>query len=97
MISGGCQLVLEVAKEVWDKLDTNQREAVIDHELSHVLVDDESGKVSLIEHDVNEFGSIIKRYGPYLPSLQLFIADYSKYVDRQLDKPLDVQNHLQEG
>lgn len=65
--------------------DTVFQTAVLDHELAHVGVayDEESGeprydkesgliRTALVKHDVEEFESIIRRYGAYAADLRTF-------------------------
>ena len=66
--------------------------AVLDHELQHVAIvfdeetgdpkyDKESGliKTRLVEHDVQEFAAILKRYGPYADDLRAFIEAHETW------------------
>ena len=73
-VYGGKDVIIEVGRDVWDVLDSELREVLIDHELNHVGVElDEKGnpvltnnsrpKVFIKPHDIEEFGVIIDRYG----------------------------------
>ncbi|MFA5132705.1 MAG: putative metallopeptidase [Candidatus Paceibacterota bacterium] len=74
----GFDFLLIVSYPVWQTLTDAQKLAVIDHELSHMLVqtDDESEdgdtKYTIIEHDVQEFCSVIERHGLYMKDLENF-------------------------
>lgn len=64
--------IIWLAEDVWDRLSRRQREALIDHELSHCKFD---GFVASIKpHDVEEFTHIIERYGFWWPSSDAFEA-----------------------
>lgn len=50
-----------IAKDVYEKLDAERRRAVIDHGLTHITTG--AGGLTLRHHDIEEFRSIIERYG----------------------------------
>lgn len=50
-----------IAKDVYEKLDAERRRAVIDHELTHITMGNTG--LTLRHHDIEEFHSIIERYG----------------------------------
>ncbi|NOT09271.1 MAG: hypothetical protein HOP28_13835 [Gemmatimonadales bacterium] len=60
----------------WRTLTPVQRVALVDHELTHCVVDSEKDRATLVSHDIEEFGSIVRRYGFWLPDLE----DFSKVV-----------------
>jgi predicted metallopeptidase len=62
--------VIWVDERYWSRFDESQREAVVLHELCHISVDD--GKVKLLKHDVEEFGMVVRLYGPWRPDLSRF-------------------------
>ena len=69
----GCQFVITISYPVWQELDEKVKLAVMDHELSHCMVEDdeETGdtKYSLLPHDVEEFSGVILRHGLYTTDL----------------------------
>lgn len=68
----GYNFVITVSYPAWKDLNKVKKRAVIDHELTHCLVDeDDSGEpvYKIIPHDVEEFASIIIRRGLYTNSL----------------------------
>jgi hypothetical protein len=79
-------LMIEVNWEAWRFLSDERRIALIDHELCHFAehIDDE-GECSykLVSHDVEEFSSIVRRWGLWKLDLERF----GKAVEnaRQLD------------
>lgn len=67
--------VLEIAADIWTHLTERQREALVDHELTHFTIemDDNVGLVrGLKAHDVEEFRSIAERHGAWKPDLAEF-------------------------
>lgn len=58
--------VLEVAKDTWDDLTEEQRRALVDHELCHLVVDTEDDGTLVGRtrgHDLEEFVGIVERHG----------------------------------
>ena len=56
-------LILWVSKPDWaGRLTEDQRMALIDHELCHVVIDDNE-QITLVGHDIEEFREIIARWG----------------------------------
>lgn len=47
----------------WKELDVGARCALVDHELCHFQKDADTGKYFLVGHDVEEFYSIVRRWG----------------------------------
>lgn len=68
--------VVEVWNEYWEKASAGQKEAVIYHELCHVLCeidDDGNTRWNLKKHDIEEFKAVVQRYGVYRPSIEEFM------------------------
>lgn len=90
-------LLVEVNHDIWRKLTPERRVALIDHELTHFTRGDSSYET--VEHDIEEFGVIVRRWGFWTTDLQRFSSDMDKA--KQLDifatpiaaaaKPTDVQ------
>jgi len=58
--------VIEISGETWDSITDDVRKILMLHELNHVYVTykkDGSGKLTLKDHDVQDFMSIIKEHG----------------------------------
>lgn len=73
--------VIWLARDQFTRMTTLQREALIDHELSHCQWD---GFVASIRgHDVEEFTHIIERYGFWWPRSE----DFEGAVQQALLKP----------
>lgn len=69
----GFDFVLEFNWTYWSQLTPPQRIALVDHELTHCSVTDK-GAWTLVSHDVEEFGSIVRRWGLWTPDLVHFNA-----------------------
>lgn len=61
---------------VWPKLPKDAKEALLDHELSHCVADeDDDGKTvyRLRKHDLEEFVDVVKRHGIWREGIKTFI------------------------
>lgn len=83
-VTGWTQFALErdfmlvIASDKWNELDPNQRTALVDHLLERCTgeeADEDGGsmKWSMREPDVQEFGSILQRYGAWHDDLVSFV------------------------
>lgn len=86
-------------KDAWDELSPSQREALIDHELSHADLSldeegepkrDESGAVvwRTRKHDLEEFRAVVERRGLYLADLEAFADSILKHKKQAAQTPL---------
>jgi hypothetical protein len=67
--------VIEIAEDTWMELSAKQRVALVDHELSHILIehDDEDGfTYKTVSHDIEEFAAVLQRHGLWKPDLEWF-------------------------
>jgi len=62
-ILSGYDFILEVDEVYWDVLTLDQQMALIDHELSHMMKDEDGFYCA--DHDVEEFISIVERHGAW--------------------------------
>lgn len=74
LIKALCELdvIMIISYPSYNSLTDKQKIACVDHELTHILVDEDlagNPKVRLIAHDVEEFGSVIERHGLYMDDL----------------------------
>jgi hypothetical protein len=76
--------VIVIGLDAWEKLSTDQRRIVLDHELCHAAGQDPQGRWTLTGHDVEEFSAIIRRYGTWTADLQIFAKEVA-----QLSMPLE--------
>jgi len=65
--------VIEICKRTWDQLDDKSRKALVDHELTHCEVDLDTSKLSIRPHDLEEFNSIVRKYGLWRADVKLFV------------------------
>lgn len=90
--------VILLNRQSWDLLAPAQREALLDHELSHAAlkhdasgepVEDERGRrvYRLRKHDLEEFAAVVERHGCYKRDLQEFVAALRR--SPQADLPLE--------
>ena len=69
------EFVIELSAEVWGELEYGQRRALLDHELSHCTCEaDDDGEIhyKLRPHDLEEFNSIVARYGAWHDGITVF-------------------------
>ena len=67
---GDVDYVVQINWTIWKDLSPKSRIALVDHELSHVYRDPESGTWKIMDHDIAEFVSIIDRWGPWSDDLR---------------------------
>lgn len=69
--------VIQLNAVVWKELGDMPRKALLDHELSHCgsRVSDQTGETTycLRKHDVEEFSSIVRRYGLWRTDIESFV------------------------
>lgn len=69
----GYNFLITVSYPTWNDLEDAAKRAALDHELEHCWVedDDKTGetKYKILPHDVEEFGSVIRRHGLYSTDL----------------------------
>lgn len=77
--------IIEIAQDIWNILDTAQRDALVDHELAHCRIEytDKGAELALANHDVEEFEAILKRHGFWRPGLTTFGKVASEFVHEQ--------------
>jgi predicted metallopeptidase len=62
-------IIIWIAEDEYEKLSSEQRDALIDHELCHIKYNISDEKIFLRGHDFEEFYGIIQRYGFWNKSL----------------------------
>lgn len=75
--------LMEINFDAWRFLDARARVALIDHELSHFARDQDGGCV-ILSHDVEEFGSIVNRWGLWKLDLKRFGETVVRTTQRDL-------------
>lgn len=68
----------------WRQLSAEQRIALVDHELCHCAYDSDSEKWVLREHDVEEFGEVVDRWGLWRPALTEFGGAMRQHLQTEL-------------
>jgi hypothetical protein len=64
----GCDFVIEVALEVWNDFNINQRKAIVDHLLSRCVGEEQEDgtmKWKLRPPEVQEFPEVVERHGQW--------------------------------
>ena len=56
--------IIQIGYDTWKELELDQKVRLIDHELQHLIIDPEKGKLAIATHPVEEFPDIIQRWGP---------------------------------
>jgi hypothetical protein len=92
--------VVEIHLGTWLMLDEKSKKALVDHELHHLDVDIDTSKLSLLPHDLEEFNSIVRRYGLWRDDIEFFIRAangkerglFDDRADQVLDRVADEIN-----
>jgi hypothetical protein len=69
--------VIEIAEAIWLRLEDRERQALVDHELSHCWAgENDKGefKLSTRGHDVEEFHAVVERHGMWRKEIKDFAA-----------------------
>lgn len=64
--------IVEFNWTAWMELSPEQRIALVDHELMHCAGQDEKGRWCVRDHDVEEFTSIVNRWGLWKTDVEVF-------------------------
>lgn len=59
----GPVFVMVVSSPIWSDLSLEQKRALVDHELCHMFVSEETDKLSIQGHFIEEFPEVLKRHG----------------------------------
>jgi putative metallopeptidase len=84
---GRVDFVIEFNWGAWQELTPRERIALVDHELTHCFTDGESLKPIMIPHDVEEFGSIVRKWGLWQPDLEEFGKAVTEAAQMSLFEP----------
>lgn len=71
-----------ISQPIWDRLTLPQREALIDHELSHCYAEEnDEGEVMLkmLAHDLGEFNAVVRRHGLWQEDVEKFLKAAQKF------------------
>ncbi|MGI4812701.1 MAG: putative metallopeptidase [Janthinobacterium lividum] len=72
--------ILTLSAPAWDSFNANQKKALVDHELAH-MVKKETKKGIIYRcrhHDIEEFNAIVERYGEWRPNITSFRKSLAK-------------------
>lgn len=78
---GQHEVIIFAVQRAWQHLGQKQREALVAHELSHIGGRNDSGSVVLLDHDIEEFAWVVKRYGQWHPALENFAEQLGLGLD----------------
>lgn len=65
--------VMEIAREEWLDATPAARAALVDHELCHFRIDEETGELMIRAHDIEEFNAVVARHGEWKWDVSLFL------------------------
>jgi putative metallopeptidase len=72
--------VIVFAADVWRLLTDEAKAAVTDHELCHLVADeDDDGLLRLVGHDLEEFTAVVGRHGMWRPEVEALVAASQAY------------------
>lgn len=74
--------IIWIAEDVFESMDEERQRALVDHELTHCTY--RNGKWALRHHDIEEFLSIIDRYGLWTADLISAGAHIAKVTQQEL-------------
>jgi len=85
-------VIIEIAHDIYSEANSQFRNAILDHELCHVivfrdeneeLVIESSGrkKIRMRHHDVEEFEEILTRHGTYHAALRSFVRTFASLTE----------------
>jgi hypothetical protein len=86
----GAFFCMVISLPVWKALDAAQREALVDHELSHAWIEEkEDGTLSLqlLHHDLEEFMGVVLRRGLWRNEVEQFADVVAQAAQRSLYEP----------
>lgn len=96
--------VIQVAQDKWNELDETQRTALVDHLLESCTgeEDEDSGEMKwkIRDPEVQEFSSILKRYGAWHVGLQSFVQiakeiDLDSIIEQEAEVDLSEEEHVE--
>lgn len=74
------EFIIELNGQYWDRLELEQQEALIDHELCHCRKDADGFYIA--DHDLEEFRQIVRRHGFWKPDIQAFCEEAQPLFDQ---------------
>lgn len=80
----GYDAAVVVRRHFWEEFDEQARAALLFHELLHIVFTDRGWK--LRKHDLEEFASVVRHYGSWLPDRRAFLRSWLDW-QREQDTP----------
>lgn len=77
--------IIWLAEDVFSRLSAHQREALIDHELTHCVWNEKKQTAKLRPHDFEEFNSIVHRYGAWWPDSDATLVAFQNGAQLEMD------------
>jgi hypothetical protein len=81
-------LLITINKEVWEAAPQEMREALVDHELTHchMEVNEKTGeeKYSIQSHSVEDFVSIVRKYGAWTSALKQLMKAEDEFHQKSI-------------
>jgi predicted metallopeptidase len=83
----GYDYIIYVNMEYYEGLSYKQKEALLFHELEHIgwkqnIKDPEIGKWTTRRHDIEEFNSVVQKYGRWLGDVEEFSTTLKEFDDQ---------------
>ena len=82
--------IVEVSGDIWEMLDDEMKKILIEHELKHVCItetEDGAPKLKLYKHDIQDFKSIIQKYGlDWTTKKELIVDQYKELLAERKEK-----------
>lgn len=82
----GIDFVIIVDYYFWRE-NPEKQEALLFHELCHLIVD-ETGKLSMVSHDVEEFYAVIAKYGDWNKEIKKFTESARQFELFEIDNAI---------
>jgi hypothetical protein len=86
-VESGMDAAIIISSAFWAVFSTEQREATVLHELSHIeIARNKAGQpygVRISRHSIEEFTAVIRHYGSYLPDRAAFFKAYTVWQKEQ--------------
>ena len=92
-VLAGYDVAVWVKSAYWTVFNDRQKRALVTHALCHVYVDDETGKVKMLGHDVEEFHRVAMQFGGWTAS----VAQFAKAIEVERTQQRDVQSAISEA
>lgn len=87
----GMDAAIIIRAAFWEVFSTQQREAAVFHELSHLgIARNKAGQptgIRITKHSIEEFTSVIRHFGSWLPDRAAFFRAFSTW-QREQDAPI---------